>query len=257
MLKTSEPPWKHLKVLIFEVSSVVGPISQVENSLLALRFLACLNHGRTLRHIRLDIPADNESRSGTHRVFSDGRPLVIVGVELPLYPDYQNLQSLESKAFCVSPDISRHNFVDALNAGKLTSYDIVFPVESLHDRTGDKSISHLQDYDWIRGASSIVSIGCYGFRFRSYPRNDDDLPLPQFLASFPNLQTLSIFSEHYEEAEFASVVAAILKVTHLKTIYTTSVKGAVMDQLKTVAESEGVRLIWGHRPQAWPVPLEE
>ncbi|KAH0600918.1 hypothetical protein MHUMG1_01918 [Metarhizium humberi] len=193
--------WNHLKVLIFEESSVVGPISQVENSLLTLRLLTCLNYGNSLQHIRFDIPSDNEDRHGRHRVFSNS--------------------------------------------------------QSLNDRVGDRSITHLKGYEWLRGAASITSMGCYRFRFRSYPRNDDDLPLPQFLASFPNLETLSIFSENYEEAEFAGVVAAILKVTTLKTIYTTSVKGAVMDQLRTVAESQGVKLIWGHQPQAWPVPLDE
>ncbi|GAB0145379.1 hypothetical protein EsHS_00005810 [Epichloe bromicola] len=250
-----ETMWNHLKVLIFEVSSVVGPISQVENSLLTLRCLTCLNHGNSLQHIRFDVPAENEDRHGRPRVFSNSRYLH-TGVDLPQYPEFRNLHSLRSKSFCISPDISRMMFSDALNTGTLSSFDIVFPVESLNDRVGDKSIRHLGEYEWIRGAQSIRSIGCYGFRFRSYPRNDEDLPLPQFLASFPHLETLSIFSEHYEEAEFASVVAAILKITHLKAIYTTSVKGAVMDQLRTVAEGEGVKLIWGHQPQVWPVPLE-
>lgn len=248
--------WNNLKVLIFEESSVVGPISQVENSLLTLRLLTCLNHGNSLQHIRFDIPSDNEDRHGRHRVFSDSRTLY-GNIEIPQYPEFRNLQSLASKSFCVSPDILKLVFFDALHLEKLKSFDIVFPTESLNDRVGDKSIIHLKEYEWLRGSKSIRSMGCYRFRFRSYPRNDEDLPLPQFLASFPNLETLSIFSEHYEEAEFAGVVAAILKVTQLKTIYTTSVKGAVMDQLRTVAESQGVTLVWGHQPQAWPVPLDE
>ncbi|EFY92920.1 hypothetical protein MAC_01158 [Metarhizium acridum CQMa 102] len=248
--------WNHLKVLIFEESSVVGPISQVENSLLTLRLLTCLNNGNSLQHIRFDIPSDNEDRHGRHRVFSNSRTLY-GDIDIPQYPEFRNLHSLASKSLCISPDILRIVFSDALNMGKIQSFDIVFPIESLNDRIGDRSITHLKGYEWLRGAASITSMGCYRFRFRSYPRNDDDLPLPPFLASFPNLKTLSIFSEHYEEAEFAGVVAAILKVTTLKTIYTTSVKGAVMDQLRTVAESQGVKLIWGHQPQAWPVPLDE
>ncbi|EXV04435.1 tetratricopeptide domain protein [Metarhizium robertsii] len=248
--------WNHLKVLIFEESSVVGPISQVENSLLTLRLLTCLNYGNSLQHIRFDIPSDNEDRHGRHRVFSNSRTLH-GDIDIPQYPEFRNLHSLASKSLCISPDILRLVFSDALNMGKIQSFDIVFPIESLNDRVGDRSITHLKGYEWLRGAASITSMGCYRFRFRSYPRNDDDLPLPQFLASFPNLETLSIFSENYEEAEFAGVVAAILKVTTLKTIYTTSVKGAVMDQLRTVAESQGVKLIWGHQPQAWPVPLDE
>jgi hypothetical protein len=248
--------WNHLKVLIFQESSVVGPISQVENSFLTLRLLTCLNQGNSLQHIRFDIPADNEDRHGRHRIFSNARTLY-GDIDLPQYPEFRNLHSLTSKSLCISPDILRVTLSDAVDAGKIDSFDIVFPTESLNDRIGDKSIAHLKGYEWLRGAASIKSIGCYRFRFRSYPRNDDDLPLPQFLASFAGLETLSIFSEHYEEAEFAGVVAAILKVTHLKTIYTTSVKGAVMDQLRTVAESQGVTLIWGHQPQVWPVPLYE
>lgn len=223
---------------------------------MTLRCLTCLNHGNTLRHIRFDIPSDNSDRHGRNRVFSDSRYLYS-DVEPPQQPQFRNLRSLGTKGFCISPEVSRAVFSEALITGKLTSLDIVFPTESLNDRIGDKSIHHLKGYDWIRGAPCVRSLGCYKFRFRSYPRNDEDLPLPQFLASFPNLETLSIFSEHYEEAEFASVVAAVLRVTHLKTIYTTSVKGAVMDQLRRVAESEGVTLIWGHEPQVWPVPLED
>lgn len=247
--------WNHLQVLIFEVSSIVGPISQVETTLSTLRCLTCLNRGNSLQHIRFDVPTENEDRHGRPRVFSNSRYL-FPDVEVPQYPEFQNLHSLRSKSFCISPDVSQMVFSNALHAGKLTSFDIVFPTDSLTDRLGDKSIRHLKDYEWIRGAPSIRSMGIYGFRFRIYPRNDDDIPLPQFLASFPNLETLSIFSEYYQEAEFASVVAAIVRFTHLKTIYTTSVKGAVMDQLRRVAEDEGVTLVWGHQPQQWPVPLE-
>ncbi|KAG6015932.1 hypothetical protein E4U54_002691 [Claviceps lovelessii] len=250
-----ETMWNHLQVLIFEVSSIVGPISQVETTLSTLRCLTCLNRGNSLQHIRFDVPTENEDRHGRPRVFSNSRYL-FPDVEVPQYPEFQNLHSLRSKSFCISPDVSQMVFSNALHAGKLTSFDIVFPTDSLTDRLGDKSIRHLKDYEWIRGAPSIRSMGIYGFRFRIYPRNDDDIPLPQFLASFPNLETLSIFSEYYQEAEFASVVAAIVRFTHLKTIYTTSVKGAVMDQLRRVAEDEGVTLVWGHQPQQWPVPLE-
>ncbi|KAG6022793.1 hypothetical protein E4U41_002163 [Claviceps citrina] len=250
-----ETMWNHLKVLIVELSSVVGPISQVESSLLTLRCLTCLNRGNSLQHIRFDVPTENEDRHGRPRVFSNSRNLY-ADVPLPQYPEFRNLHSLRTKSLCISPEVSQTVFSNALNAGKLTSFDIVFPTESLHDRVGDRSIRHLREHEWLRGAPTIRSMGCYGFRFRPYPRNDEDLPLPQFLASFPNLDTLSIFSEHYEEAEFASVVAAILRPTHLTTVYTTSVKGAVMDQLRRVAEGEGVTLIWGHQPQPWPVPLD-
>ncbi|CCE29626.1 uncharacterized protein CPUR_03473 [Claviceps purpurea 20.1] len=144
---------------------------------------------------------------------------------------------------------------------QLGSFDIVFPDESTTaiGRVGDASIRHLKAYEWARGAPSIHTMGCHHFRFRSDPKNDEDLPLPQFLASFPNLRTLEIYSAQYsyEPSEFVNVVVAIMKRTHLKTIYTTDVEGAALGQLKQAAREHDVELIDKLRPQQWPMPLSE
>ncbi|CCE29628.1 uncharacterized protein CPUR_03475 [Claviceps purpurea 20.1] len=95
------------------------------------------------------------------------------------------------------------------------------------------------------------------FRFRPGAENDEDLPLLQFLVSFPNLWTLSIDSTHCEQDEFATVVVAIMKRTHLKTIYTTSVKGEVLDQLRQTARDRGVELINENSLEQWPMTLSE
>lgn len=232
---------------------MTGPAHQVMNTLFTLRDLTCLNRGNTLKHIQLEIPSDAEGPRGGQRIFYDPEnwPASL------LTPQFKDLQTVRFKDLALSPQIAHGVASESLQLGKLHHFDIVFPSESLRDRIGDKSATHLKGYEWLRSADSIRSIGCYRFRFRSYPRNDEDLPLPSFLASFDNLETLSLDSEHYEEAEFATVVGAILKVTHLKTIYTTSVKGAMMDQVRKLAETQGVRLIWGRQPQPWPVPLDE
>ena len=55
--------------------------------------------------------------------------------------------------------------------------------------------------------------------------------------------------------EFCSVIEAIMKVTKLKTIYQSQVKGALMDKLIASGKSRGVEVVWGERPREWPVVL--
>jgi F-box/TPR repeat protein Pof3 len=81
------------------------------------------------------------------------------------------------------------------------------------------------------------------------------MPLPAFLASLPNLETLDINSEQYDGAELSSVITEIIRVTKLKTIYQATVKGTNLDKLNRFANSVGVDIIWGERPLVWPVPF--
>jgi hypothetical protein len=89
-----------------------------------------------------------------------------------------------------------------------------------------------------------------------YPTSDDDLPLPKFLASFPNLETVELNTEYYEDAELVTVIHAIMKETRLKKIYQSCVHGVLLDQLRDLAESRGTEIVWGERPRQWPVALE-
>ncbi|KAG5951921.1 hypothetical protein E4U58_001017 [Claviceps cyperi] len=82
------------------------------------------------------------------------------------------------------------------------------------------------------------------------------LLLPQFLATFPKLRTLSPFSTFYGEKEMAKVVHKILKVTHLQTVYT-YLDDKDLRWLEKVARSKGTEIIWGCEPRPWPVPLKQ
>lgn len=169
--------------------------------------------------------------------------------------NYKSLQSLRLSGISLDPTVTGQLLEQQAKSGQLNNIDIVFPLEPLQATQGELCASHLAGYEWLCGSPSVQSMGIFQFRFRSFPRNDVDLPLPNFLASFPKLEVLEIKSDNYDELEFCSVLEAIMKVTKLNVIYQGQVKGALMDKLVTLARSRGVEVIWGERPRQWPVPL--
>ncbi|KEY73722.1 hypothetical protein S7711_06298 [Stachybotrys chartarum IBT 7711] len=169
---------------------------------------------------------------------------------------YRSLRSLRLSEVLLEPTVMQRIFQTPLQDGSLHTFDIIFPLDTLDSRIGQSSIRHLKKYDWIRGASSIRSLGLSRFRFAMYPTSDDDLPLPKFLASFPNLETVELNTEYYEDAELVTVIHAIMKETRLKKIYQSCVHGVLLDQLRDLAESRGTEIVWGERPRQWPVALE-
>ncbi|CCE33869.1 uncharacterized protein CPUR_07797 [Claviceps purpurea 20.1] len=158
-------------------------------------------------------------------------------------------------------------------AKQLTSFDLVFPkayCEGLDDpvtgttiieypvrRTvGAISIWHLEGYEWLRRTPSIRTLGIYEFCFPVDVESHEDSPLLRFLATFPNLRTLKINSSEYSTPDFVSLVVSIMRVTHLKTIYTTCVDGEFLDQLRETAHEHGVQLMSQFPEQQWPMQLE-
>ncbi|CCE33156.1 uncharacterized protein CPUR_07080 [Claviceps purpurea 20.1] len=157
----------------------------------------------------------------------------------------------------ISPDRARTLLSNAIENKQLTAFDIVFPKQDVNRHwTADVSISHLEGYDWLRGNSTIHTLGCRDFSFSYDPKHEHSLLLPQFLATFPNLRTLSLSSTFYGEKELAQVVREILKVTHLKTIYT-YLDDKDLRCLEKLARSKGTELIWGSEPRPWPIPLKQ
>jgi F-box/TPR repeat protein Pof3 len=167
---------------------------------------------------------------------------------------YDNLRQFRCQGLSLEHSTVQSIFEGPVTSGKLESFDIYFPLESSLQVPGQESIAHLKGHDWLRGAHNIRSLGIFEFRFREYPRNDEEMPLPAFIACFPNLEELEIASQGYEAQEFCTVLAAILKRgTTLRRIYQKSVQGVLMDQLAELAKSHGVDLIWGPRPRPWPM----
>lgn len=251
--------WTQLKVLIIAGSGI--NIDRV----MALSQLVSIGQGNGLQH--LDVRAQN-----THQ---DPPGASILGQPLSLNDwvgffsssnrgsgtpnTYANLRSLSLGDFVLDPVASEEMFRIPIADGKLHTFDIEFPRPELRAAgpQGAESCIYISQFQWLRGSKSIRSLGIFNFDFQRHPRDDDELPLPSFVASFPNLETLEITSEYYEEIDLYFLIIEIIKKTTLKKIYQKSITGANLDRLKVVARSSGVELTWGQRPRKWPVPIED
>ncbi|KAG6163699.1 hypothetical protein E4U11_001722 [Claviceps purpurea] len=252
--------WPHLKVLIFECSMSEVANSDIARTRSALRCLMCINHGNSLQHIGLDFGGgwpDTDIFSGSDDLLPD--------CDIVQDSEFKNLRSFKSTSFSICPDGARNLLSKAMQTEQLTSFDIVFPkydddspVEARHD-------DHLRGYDWARGAPSIQSLGCYGLRLYSPPKDDQDHFVAEFLATFPNLRTLSIECEFDDIADYVKMLIEILRLTHLDTMYMRLVDDEVCSQVRQAARDQDVQLmklcfLWDqfrryHRE--WPVSLEE
>ncbi|KAG6155755.1 hypothetical protein E4U11_005973 [Claviceps purpurea] len=246
--------WPNLKVLVFE-PCVPTSDTYAEQTRLTLRLMMGL---KSLQYISLE----SEDKGDRPCIFSDSDDL-IPGRGFAQYSEFQNLRVFESRTVCISPEGAK-TLLSAIESKHLTSYSIVFPDGPFEWAIGDASILHLKNYDWLRGAPSIHTLGVFEFRFRyhsSGSQNSENMLLPQFLATFPNLRTLKIRSRHYFDDEFARLMLSILTVTHLKTIYMTLIPEGKFFWLNHVAQARGVQFfhetppLFGYAPQ-WPIPLK-
>ncbi|CCE29411.1 uncharacterized protein CPUR_03104 [Claviceps purpurea 20.1] len=238
--------WPHLKVLNFECTDPLSSDDETATSLRAIRYLTAL---KSLQHIHLQFESEDWPQ-----LFCDSHSL-LSDFDVPRYSDFKNLRSVRLDG-PISPDGARTLLSNAIKTKQLTTYDLVFPDEPVTGNIGDTCIRHLRGYDWMRGAPSIHTLGCFDFRFPLDAESDEDMPLPQFLATFPNLRTLSISSREYRTPEFVNLVVAILRVTHLKTIYTPCVDGVFLDQLRETAKAYGVQSFACRPPDQWPMSLD-
>ncbi|KAF7542317.1 hypothetical protein G7Z17_g11681 [Cylindrodendrum hubeiense] len=248
--------WKDLKTVIISGTTDSDP-ETAEN----IQRLTSIRRGANLQYIDLDFRWKyDELGPLALRILTNGlnqQPTSVSTDEFDQNNHYDDLRSLRLTRALITPDKLQQVLQGAILAGKLHTLDLVFPLEPMGGAEGVMSARHLREHDWLRGAASIRCLGVFEFRFRSHPRDDDELSLPAFLASFPNLETLEINSDHYEAPEFYTVIRAILKVTKLRTIYQTIVQGVVLDKLRALTAKAGVELVSGQRQRAWPMPIED
>ncbi|KAG6163694.1 hypothetical protein E4U11_001717 [Claviceps purpurea] len=260
--------WPHLKVLIFEVNHMEEPSLDTEGTRSALRFLTCINRGNSLQHIALEF---SSGWPGTD-IFS-GRDNQLPNFDIVQDSEFKNLRCFRSTSLSISPEGARNLLSKALQTNQLTSFDIVFPANyergpyffsRVSGSVGEKHADHLRGYDWARGAPSIQSMGCYGLRLHDPPENDQDHFVVEFLATFPNLRTLSIACASGGMAQYASLLVEILRHTHLETIYMERVNHEACAQLRQAAFDQGVQLMtlpgtfdMDFEPREWPVSLGE
>lgn len=251
-------PWVTLKALVvlgleFRDWDYVRPLAMVVNH----------HFGNSFRHLEV---------TGSH-MFADreGRTWLDPDHEPPLENDhgmwelghvnrpntFRNMECFRTRNIVVDPGRCQEMMRQTFEAEKLHSIDIVFNQPPLNEAPeGSTCTLRLERFGWLRGSTAIRSLGLFNFRFKRYPRNEDDLPLLGFVGSLPSLEILEINSEQYDDAELASVITDIIKNTEsLKKIYQATVKGTNLDRLKSVAKRANIELIWGERPVVWPVPI--
>ncbi|OAA57692.1 Tetratricopeptide-like helical [Cordyceps fumosorosea ARSEF 2679] len=231
---------------------------------LIICLFSSLNHGHKLEYIDLDLPwSPNPDAIAIEPLTLNPGPAIqklwnMTGT--PLDPEnnwrneYKSLKAIRLANAVLDPESLQQVAQDQAAAGQLDTLDIVFPPDSLASPAGAASSAHLAKYAWLAGAPGLRCMALSHFRFRSFPRTPEDLPLPTFLATFPELETLEIRSDHYEEPEMCSVISAIIKETKtIKVIYQNQIRGALMDGLGAAAAKHGVSVVFGERPREWPV----
>ncbi|CCE31408.1 uncharacterized protein CPUR_05261 [Claviceps purpurea 20.1] len=243
--------WPHLKVLKVEDEDVERPGPATAKMRSAIRNLTCINRGNSLRHIRLEFNhgwRDTDIFSGSDDLLPD--------FDIVQDSDFQNLQSFRSTSLIISPDGARNLLSKAIQAEQLTSFDIVFPEKNRYYER-DQCISpisgyveewhadHLRGYDWTRGAPSIQSLGCYGLCIHPPTDSNQGHVVAEFLATFPNLRTLSMECKYHNVADYASFLIEILRVTHLETMYLNGsyIHREACAQLRQAALDQGVQLM--------------
>lgn len=244
--------WKHLKVLVCE-GGQTGALGRIDmNNFMRL---VSIDRGSRLHYLELRCFWDD----------IEGRTFL---EQTEIWPSssgsiegnnsFKNLRHLRLNKVAMDGTSARDVLQLPFENGKLQSFDINFRTLRLDEPVeGSASSQHMRDFAWLRGCESIRSLSLLNFRFRRHPRSDEDMPLPSFLASFPNLEDLQIESEYYDDPELCSVIVEVLKVTHLKTLYQSTMKGMSLDHLREATKQFGVQLVQGGRPRPWPIVLEE
>ncbi|PFH61830.1 hypothetical protein XA68_16164 [Ophiocordyceps unilateralis] len=256
--------WEKLKVFVFRLHDM-GPPDISHSTIDCITLLNCINWGNGFRHLDLDIQCNSSPDTpDVHEViFCSADDLINLGLlgpdNKPISPGRQfaKLRSLRLDKMSQNGGIMRRLFEQPAVRGQLQSFDIVFPVEPIDRPVGEVSVAYLEGYAWLRGLESIRCIGLSGFSFAKYPITEREAPLPGFLASLPNLETVSLGSDFISENAFSFLAMRIVRETTVKTLYQTCVRGVEMDLLEASAEEYGVKVIWGERPRQWPVPLDD
>ncbi|KAF4455656.1 F-box/TPR repeat protein pof3 [Fusarium austroafricanum] len=247
--------WPELKVV-----TVHGSNDSDLNTAQTIQQLTSLRGGRTLQYIDFDFrwKPDDEGPLGliVFLEMLNREPEMLATDGDNKHCQYADLRSLRLRRAMIPPLKLQKVLGDTLISHKLHTLDLAFPLDPQGVPEGSGSTKHIQEHAWLRGEEGIKCIGLSEFRFRAYPKTDDEMYLPGFLASFPNLEVLEINSSHYEPRELCIMIEAILKVTHLQKIYQKTVHGEWGDQLRKLTAKNGVELIWGDRPRQWPLTIE-
>ncbi|KAL7958715.1 hypothetical protein V8C34DRAFT_282074 [Trichoderma compactum] len=234
-----------MKVMVFERGDNNLWLQQRRSSALeAHRYVTALNGGKKLK--ALDISYywqytnfDQAANDIFSRMYQD-----------PSY-EYENLESLRFSQLALSPEAAERLFASSIRSGKLSSFDICFPLPSYSEILGQTSSEHIQKYKWLEGARSIRCLGIYDFSFKTYTDGLDH-PLIQFLEKFPLLEEVKLGSTNSGASEYMLTVEDVLKFVKLKRIEVTDIAGEYFDRIRRMARHKGVRLTWEAQRPKWP-----
>ncbi|KAL7799084.1 hypothetical protein V8C37DRAFT_366504 [Trichoderma ceciliae] len=220
-----------------------------EHAVEAYQHLTALNLGHKLKALEIRYTWEYTSRN-------QGNTDIFGGMYRERAYEYEDLEMLRLSNMVMSPEIAQRLFQSSIRAGKLHTFDIVFPLPTLSEKQGQSSANHIQKYQWLQGAESIRCIGLYEFNFKAYLYASEN-PLIQFLQKLPCLEELRLASAISLDYEFVLIVEDVLNSVKLKSIYTTQISGSAFDKVRRLARSKGVKFVWEKQPTTWPIDLED
>ncbi|EQK99194.1 Tetratricopeptide-like helical [Ophiocordyceps sinensis CO18] len=236
--------WRHLRGFAFEMPKTAASSTQCDGTILNVSLINSLHVGKNFEYLDLLVNVANDDDAGAvQRIFSDADDLGRYGLTeadgspIRRHDQFQNLQSLRLKGFVHSPWRMQNIFEAAVANGKLHTFDIVFPLDDRSRPSGEVSTTFLEGYDWLRGLDTIRCMGLSNFSFAPFPQHDAERPLPAFLASFPNLKTLSLSSNQMGPVECFSLMEEVVTRRSINILYQNCVQGTLMDRLPRVGES--------------------
>lgn len=170
---------------------------------------------------------------------------------------FASLRALRLSNIPSNPEAAQALLESSLNNGTLRAFDINFEELGLNTPVS-MHLEYLGGFNWLKGAESIRNLGVRNFVFQTYSFEQEQA-LPEFLGSFPHLETLHIESAHYTPAQLSLMILNIMmKTKALKIVYAPGLLGAALDSIRTEAQNVyGVQVVPAREPRVWPVPLEE
>lgn len=177
--------------------------------------------------------------------------------DIPHDFELTRLQTLRLRDVYLQCDVAERVFEPSVLNKTLHTFTLQWPKIGLSTNWAEIASHHLSSHDWLRGSPSIRSLTIRGF---SFSRWDDPVSgeFATFIASFPNLEELSLQDSMFEDQELCVIIGGILKACKgLKVLWQSQVKGVLMDRLSEVGRNANVEIRSGEIPKEWPVKLIE
>ncbi|KJZ78171.1 hypothetical protein HIM_02209 [Hirsutella minnesotensis 3608] len=254
--------WKNLKAFTFIFDRSVERYMATGGGSATLRSLTLINslhNGRGFRYLDMDVCFDSEDLMHQH-ILPDADALNHFygltnedGSQISQEGQLQNLELLRLESCYISPVKLKNILAAPMRGGNLHTFEMVFPQPSLDLPEGRALAQTLNQYDWLRGLESLRCLLFSGGELPSIMSDREANLLPDFLSSFPSLESVC-FKFYLNPSSFCSVAAAIIRQQRIKVLYQFCLQGTALDMLRQLGEKHGVRVLFAEPPRLWPVP---